>query len=90
MQRHPQAVATIAAWATANGYDAAIWTALASNFGEPDKGGEPFSVTAAIRYLAKLEERDPAQFARALDYICKAPPEIETPVRDEVKKRWLA
>ncbi len=90
MQRHPQAVATIAAWATANGYDAAIWTALASNFGEPDKGGEPFSVTAAIRYLEKLEARDPAKFARALDYIRKAPPEIDTPVRDEVKKRWLA
>ncbi len=34
MQRHPEAVATIAAWAQTNGYDAAIWTALASNFEE--------------------------------------------------------
>ena len=32
MQRHPKAVATIAAWAQSNGYDATIWTALASNF----------------------------------------------------------
>lgn len=90
MRRHPEAIATIAAWSTANGFDAAIWTALESNFGEHGKGGEPFSVTAAIRYLAKLEERDAAQFARALDYIRKAPPEIETPVRDEVAKRWPA
>ena len=43
MERHPQAVATIKAWAKANGYDAAIWTAVASNFHEPDKAAEPFS-----------------------------------------------
>ena len=49
MRRHPQAVATITAWAQSNGYDAAIWKIVASNFAEPDKGGEPFSVTAAIR-----------------------------------------
>jgi len=88
MERHPQAVAAIAAWATSNGYDAAIWTALPSNFHEPDKGGEPFSVTAALRYLEALEARDGAAFARALAYIRKAPIEVETPVRDEVNKRW--
>jgi hypothetical protein len=88
MQRHPEAVATIGAWAASNGYDAAIWTALASNFDEPGKGGEPFSVTAAIRYLETLEGQDAARFARALTYIRKAPPEVETPVRDEVAKRW--
>jgi hypothetical protein len=90
LERHPEAVATIAAWAKPNGYDATIWTALASNFDEPDKGGEPFSVTAAIRYLERLEEGDAAKFARALDYIRKAPCEVETPVRDEVNKRWPA
>lgn len=90
LQRHPEAVATIAAWATSNGYDAAIWTALASNFDQPDKAGEPFSVTAAIRYLETVEGQDAAKFARALDYIRKAPPEVETPVRDEVNKRWPA
>ena len=87
-QRHPEAIATIAAWATANGYDAAIWTALESNFGEHGKGGEPFSVTAAVRYLEKLAGQDAAKFARALDYIRKAPPEVDTPVREEVAKRW--
>ncbi len=90
LQRHPEAVASIAAWAASNGYDAAIWTALASNFDEPDRGGEPFSVTAAIRYLEEQEGRDAAKFGRALDYIRKAPPEVETPVRDEVDKRWPA
>jgi len=85
MQRHPKAVA---AWATANGYDAAIWTASASNFDEPDKGGELFSVTAAIQYLEALESRDAARFAEALAYIRNAPVEVETPVRDEVNRRW--
>jgi hypothetical protein len=72
LQRHPEAVATIAAWATSNGYDAAIWTALASNFDQPDKGAEPFSVTAAVRYLEGMEGQDAAKFARALAYIRNA------------------
>jgi hypothetical protein len=88
MQRHPQAVATIAAWTASNGYDAAIWTALESNFDEPGKGGEPFSVTAAIRYLETLEGQDAAAFGRTLAYIRNAPAEVQTPVRDEVPKRW--
>jgi hypothetical protein len=88
MERHPEAVATIAAWAESNGYDAAIWTALASNFDEWGKGGEPFSVSAALQYLETLEGEDPAKFAQALAYIRKAPPEVETPVREEVAKRW--
>jgi hypothetical protein len=90
MQRHPQAVATIAAWTQANRYDAAIWTALASNFEEPGKGGEPFSVTAALSYLEGLEKRDAAKFGLALDYVRRAPIEVQTPVRDEVQKRWPA
>jgi hypothetical protein len=88
VERHPQAVATIAAWAESNAYDAAIWTALKSNFDEWGKGGEPFSVTAAIQYLETLEREDADTFARALTYIRNAPPEVETPVREEVSKRW--
>jgi len=87
-QSHPQAVATIGAWAESLGYDAAIWTALRSNFGDWGKAGEPFSLTAAIRYLETLEGQDPEKFAGALAYIRKAPPEVETPVREEVAKRW--
>jgi hypothetical protein len=89
VQSHPQVVATIGAWAESLGYDAAIWTALASNFDEWGKGCEPFSVSAALQYLETLEREDPAKFAQALAYIRKAPPEVETPVRDEVAKRWL-
>jgi hypothetical protein len=88
MERHPEAVATIGAWAESNGYDAAIWTALDSNFGEWGKGGEPFSVSAAIQYLETLESGNGDTFARALAYIRNAPPEVETPVREEVSKRW--
>jgi hypothetical protein len=88
VERHPQAVATIGAWAESLGYDAAVWAALASNFDEWGKGGEPFSLTAAMRYLETLEAEEAAKFARALDYIRMAPPEVETPVREEVAKRW--
>ena len=88
LQSHPQVVATIGAWAESLGYDAAIWTALTSNFDEWGKGGEPFSVSAALQYLETLEGEDPAKFAQALAYIRKAPPEVETPVREEVAKRW--
>jgi len=90
VHRHPQVCATIAAWTEASGYDAAIWTALESNFDQYGKGGEPFSVTAALRYLETLERDDAAAFARALDYIRKAPAEVQTPVRDQVAKRWPA
>jgi len=88
MQSHPQVVATIGAWAESLGYDAAIWTALKSNFNDWGKAGEPFSLTAAIRYLETLEGEDAAKFARALEYIRMAPPEVETPVREQVSKRW--
>jgi hypothetical protein len=47
IERHPHTVETIDAWAAANGYEAVIWTAIASNFREADRGGEPFSVGTA-------------------------------------------
>ena len=84
-ERHPGAVKTIRAWATANGYGAVIWTALASNFHEPDKANEQFSIEAAIRYL---EGRDAKTLDAALLYIRKAPPQAQTPVRAAVNMRW--
>ena len=75
----------INSWVAANGHDAAIWTALASNFHEDHRGGEPFSVAAAIRYL---EARDLATLERALTYIRRAPDEVQTPVRAAVNARW--
>ena len=76
LERHPRAVGTINTWARLNRYDAAIWTALASNFREPQKANEPFSVNAAIRYL---ETRDAKTLSCALTYIRNAPPEVQTP-----------
>lgn len=84
-ERHPQAVAVIQSWAKASGYDATIWTALASNFHESDRAGEPFSVEAAIRYLETL---DAPKLGDALGYIRSAPPEVQTAVRAAVNARW--
>lgn len=85
IERHPKAVAAIKDWARENNYAAAIWTALGSNFHDSDKAAEPFSVDAAIRYLDRL---DKLSFARALHYIWNAPPEVDTPFRRAVNKRW--
>ncbi|MDB5610683.1 MAG: hypothetical protein JWP25_7583 [Bradyrhizobium sp.] len=85
LQRHPQAVQTIKAWAGALGYGGAIWTALASNFRESEKTDQPFSLEAGIRYL---EARDDPTLAAALNYIRQAPAEVRTPFRTAVNKRW--
>ncbi len=84
-ERHPRAVETIDAWTAANGYDAAVWTALASNFHNPDRAGEPFSIEAAMRYL---EARNAATLHEALIYIRRAPAEVRTPMRAAVIARW--
>jgi len=83
IERHPRAIETIEAWADANGFDAAIWTALAGGF--EDRTGEPFSVEAAIRYLEAL---DAPTLDKALNYIRRAPDEVRTPVRAAVTARW--
>lgn len=85
IQRHPRALDAISAWVVAKGFDAAIWTALASNFHKPDRVGESFSVEAAIGYL---EARNAATLAKALTYIRRAPHEVQTPVRAAVNARW--
>lgn len=85
LERHPNAVVTIKAWAQANGFEAAIWTALANNFREHEKTGELFSVEAATRYLGTL---DKDVFALALQYIQTAPPEVQTPVRAATNAHW--
>ena len=84
-ERHPAALEAARSWATATGHDAAIWTALASNFHEPDKAAKPFTVEAALEYLDGLDKPD---LAAALHYIWNAPPEVQTPVRAAVTARW--
>jgi hypothetical protein len=84
--RHPHAVETIADWAINSGYDAAIWTALDSHFESRTK--EPFSVNAAMRFLENLELHDGEAFARALEYIRRAPAATQTPVREAAAAQW--
>lgn len=83
-QRHPLAVDAIKEWAPAAGYSAIIWTALPIRF--KDTLNVPFSTEAAIAYLDSLEDKTAK--SRALDYIRKAPPEVNTPVRTAVQKHW--
>ena len=85
IERHPVALEAIRSWASATGYDAVIWTALASNFHEEEKAGKPFTVEAAMEYLDGL---DKPELAAALHYIWNAPPEVQTPVRAAVTARW--
>jgi hypothetical protein len=83
VKRHPKSVSTIRAWAMSNEYDTVIWTALGIKF--KDRTGVPFSVVAALSYLEAL---DRVCFSRALEYIRRAPPEVQTPVRMAVNRRW--
>lgn len=74
--KHPRACRCIQAWAEEKQFDAVIWTAIGQRFRE--KTGEPFSVDAAVGYLARLPEQTKAL---ALDYIRNAPGDVMTPVR---------
>jgi hypothetical protein len=82
VKRHPKSVDTIRAWAMSNEYDAVIWTALGIKF--KDATGVLFSVVAALSYLETL---DRVRLSRALEYIRRAPPEVQTPVRAGVNRR---
>jgi hypothetical protein len=83
---HPRAVDVIEAWTKATGYDAAIWTALESNFHKEDKAGEPFNVPAALRYLDQKVTAE--QRTVAFAYIRSAPSSVRTPVRDAAAAKW--
>jgi len=63
-------------WAKKAGIDAAVWTVLTTNFEQ--KTGEWFCVERAIAYLKGLRGID---LERALEYIRKAPEEVNTPLR---------
>jgi len=78
-------VEIIKLWAMESGYDAAVWTALSSNFAETDKANEAFSIDAAIRYLERLNDET---LDCALNYIRRAPAQVQTPVRAAVNARW--
>lgn len=64
-------------WATCNKFDAAVWTALESNFKKQKQ--KEFSVDEATKHLQKLLKD--AEDATARKYIENAPPEVCTPLR---------
>lgn len=74
--RLPTILQRVEAWAERNAVDAVIWTDLPSNFHE--KSGKRFTPETAAAYLQSLagEQRE-----KAIEYIRRAPPEIDTPAR---------
>jgi hypothetical protein len=81
---HPQSRVekTILDWVVDNGFDAAIWTALGSNFEQ--KTGKPYSVENALAYIDSLEASIKTS---ALEYISKAPTAVQTPFRARFEKK---
>jgi len=75
-QNHPHACDKIKTWAQANTWQAVIWTALTSNFAF--KQEESFTTNAAHRYLRGLTGESKTL---ALEYIHRAPEEVDTPLR---------
>lgn len=73
-------VRTIEAWADEVGVDGVVWTDLRSNFSE--RSGVAFSTEAATNYVMSL--KGPA-LENAIEYITKAPDEVDTPVRRLLK-----
>lgn len=75
-KHHPAACDRIRAWAKEHNWEAVVWTALSSNFAE--KRGEPYSAEAAVQYFNSLAGETKV---RAVEYVEKAPPEVDTPFR---------
>lgn len=66
----------IRAWAERKGLDVVFWTDLASNF--RDRCGKPFTVSNAIAHVKALSAEGKA---RAAEYVWRAPPFVDTPLR---------
>ena len=65
--------------------DSAIWTGLPCNWRE--QTGREYTVERAVEYLLGLEG-DAAKVAR--EYVCRAPPQIQTELRRRMQARgWL-
>lgn len=82
IQVYPQQLnveAEVRRWCLEHQLDAAIWTAIPPNFEE--RAGNKFSVEAAIRYFKCLSK---AEQESTLEYIRNTPPEINTPLRQQM------
>lgn len=66
----------VRAWCISSGYDAAIWTALESNFAK--KTGHTFSNDTVISYVKSVSK---AVRAEIMKYVINAPLAVNTPIR---------
>ena len=80
-------------WRVAHGFDAVIWSDLASNFEDlrpPDAAGhrQPLTQANAVNYLQSL---GPADARAAEEYVRRAPSQVRTAIREgiEVSLGWL-
>jgi hypothetical protein len=79
-------VEVLTAWAAGNHVEAVVWTDLPPNF--RDRVGERFSPDSALAFLQRLAI---GAAHRAREYMRRAPPEVDTPVRRRaVESGWLA
>ena len=79
LQAYPEQVnihGIVVKWCQEHEYSAAVWTALPSNF--KAKVSRDFSVETTMAYLAELPM---PELERALEYIRRAPANVDTPVR---------
>jgi len=80
--RSAQTLAAIELWAREKQHDVVIWTDLISNFNTKSRFKLAFTVPNAIAHLQTLP---PDAKAKAAEYIWRAPPFIDTPLRREVQ-----
>lgn len=79
----PDVFKVVSDWLREQDIDAAVWTALPSNFRH--ETGQDFSVGAGINYLRSLPT---TSRENALTYIWNAPEEIDTPLRRRIDTEW--
>lgn len=79
--KHRVGAEDIEPWARHAGVDAVVWTALGPRF-NGDDGQAPATVEEAVRYVEELG--DDAR-AKALEYIWRAPAQIQTATRAAIE-----
>ena len=81
LPRHSVGAAAVAQWASAQGFDAVVWTALKPKFlGEV--GRVPVSSDEVICYLQGL---DPEAQSKAREYVVRTPDDVRTAFRDAIE-----
>ena len=73
-------------WTISKGFDATIWTDLASNFAEKS-GFDAFTIQNAIDYLSRLDNN---AFEKAIHYFHITPLSIMTGLRLELVERLIS